>query len=366
MALDIAALVAPLSDEQPSGPDLCDDPERMTIEDAFSRSVSDDNAEESSASEWRTTIKLIIDQCNRTRDLWLAAYLMRAAARSGQMDLLVDGARLLAALMEERWADVHPQLEELGFIGRKTPCESLTRIAEFLGPLERCPLLKHSRLGQFSGADLIRLADQGSQAADYGSFRAVVDATPADELEALLAQMDDLRDAIRRTDTALTANADGDTATNFAPTHDMIGKIRAAVAALVPGAVVVAASPAEAATSAGASAPSATQYTAAASSFSGSISSRDDVVKALDAICAYYAHFEPASPVPFVLRRAKDWISLDFMAVLADIAPGSLDEATRVLKTRTGESNDGGGVSWGSSDTDSQDDTTASRDKGGW
>jgi type VI secretion system protein ImpA len=337
----------------------------MTIEDAFSRSVSDDNAEESSAAEWRATIGLILDQCNRTRDLWLAAYLMRAAARSGQIELVVDGARLLAGLMEERWADVHPQLEDLGFIGRKTPCESLTRIAEFLGPLERCPLLKHSRLGQFSGADLIRLADQGNKAPDFGTFRTVVDATPAEELESLLALIDDLRDAIRRTDAALTANAEGDTATNFAPTHEILGKLRNAVAALVPGAVEEAAAPNE--PEVGGSSYAVTAQIPSGPGFSGTVGSRDDVVKALDAICAYYAHFEPASPVPFVLRRAKDWISLDFMAVLADIAPGSLDEATRVLKTRQGDSNDGGGGGWGNNDSSSQDDgTTSSGSDNGW
>jgi hypothetical protein len=38
--------------------------------------------------------------------------------------------------------------------------------------------------------------------------------------------------------------------------------------------------------------------------------------------------------VPFILRRAREWSTLDFMAVLEDIAPGSLDEAGRVLRSR--------------------------------
>ena len=37
------------------------------------------------------------------------------------------GPELVARLLEDRWADVHPQLDEVGFIGRKTPCESSTR-----------------------------------------------------------------------------------------------------------------------------------------------------------------------------------------------------------------------------------------------
>jgi type VI secretion system protein ImpA len=86
---------------------------------------------------------------------------------------------------------------------------------------------------------------------------------------------------------------------------------------------------------------------ASGKSFSGAINSRADVVRAIDQICVYYERNEPGSPVPFVLRRAKDWISLDFMAMLEDIAPGSLDEATKVLKSqRSGVSGDSDNNGW--------------------
>ena len=55
------------------------------------------------------------------------------------------------------------------------------------------------------------------------------------------------------------------------------------------------------------------------------------MVRAIDAIAEYYARKEPGSPVPFALRRARDWVSLSFLEVLEDIAPNSLDEARRVL-----------------------------------
>jgi predicted component of type VI protein secretion system len=69
----------------------------------------------------------------------------------------------------------------------------------------------------------------------------------------------------------------------------------------------------------------------------------------IDAIAEYYARCEPGSPVPFALRRARDWVSLDFLSVLEDIAPNSIDEARRVLKN--GRSNDGSD-SWSSDGDD--------------
>ena len=339
MALDIAALVSPLSDEAPSGPDLSYDNERIEIESAFERSVSVDNNDDDETTDWRGVIAQITSQAERTRDMWLPVYLMRAAAASKRFDLVVEGAQLLAGLVEERWGDVHPQLDEYGFIGRKTPCESLTRTAEFTGPLSRVPLIEHPRLGRFTGEDLIRFRDQGASAPNYGMFRKVVEDMPPEDLQAVLASFDSLITAVRRLDGVMTANAEGDTATNFRPTYDVLDSIRAALISHVPGAVQETLADGSAqdgwpAELGGADAGFGGAVPASGPGFSGTIRSRDEAIRALDAICAYFASFEPGSPVPLALTRAREWIGLDFMSVLQDIAPNSLGEAGTILRSR--------------------------------
>ena len=342
MALDIAALVAPMSEDAPSGPDLSYDDARIEIESAFERSISVESSDDDS-TDWRAVINRIVAQAGQTRDMWLPVYLMRAAAASKQFETVVDGALLLAGLVEERWGDVHPQLEEYGFIGRKTPCESLTRIGDFLGPIVRVPLIEHPRLGRFAGEDLIRFREKGASAEGYGMFRKILEDMRAEDLEAILDRFDALATAIRRVDGVMTANAEGDTATNFKPTYDTLDSIRNALVSFVPSAA-----PSEPVAPEGASgddgwgdgaapsgAPQASASVAASGpAFSGAIRSRADAVRALDAICAYFAAYEPGSPVPLALNRARDWIGLDFMAVLEDIAPNSVSEAGVVLKSR--------------------------------
>ncbi len=66
----------------------------------------------------------------------------------------------------------------------------------------------------------------------------------------------------------------------------------------------------------------------------GRIQSREDVARALDAVIDYYGRVEPSSPIPVALGRVKGWITMDFMAILADIAPGSVSDATAVLRAR--------------------------------
>lgn len=358
MALDIDALTAPVSDEAPSGPDLSYESERQEIETAFDQAVGEDGGED---IDWRATIRLITDEAGKTRDLWLPVYLMRAAARSGNLELVADGAEVLARLVEQRWDDVHPQLDEYGFIGRKTPCESLTTLRDFLNPFGRIPLIEHQRLGRFNGNDFERFHSQGSSAENYGMFRALLEATGEEPLREALVRLDAIRDAIKRVDSVMTANAEGDTATNFQPTYELLDKFRKAVASFLPDEAAAS----EAATDSWSDpAPQAAAAVASGPGFSGGIGSRDDVVRAIDAIILYYQRQEPQSPVPFALRRAKEWISLDFMAVLEDIAPGGLSEAKRILTSGrdTGGSNDAGSVS--SAGWDSEP-STSSND-GGW
>ncbi|MFN3552394.1 MAG: ImpA family type VI secretion system protein [Novosphingobium meiothermophilum] len=336
MALDIAALVAPLSDEAPSGPDLSYDDARIEIEGAFERPVSDEGGE--SDVDWRKVIDQILVQAEQTRDIWLPVYLIRAAVFARRFDLVVEAAQWLAALLEERWADLHPQLDEYGFIGRKSPCESLTRIVDFLGPLGRVPLLEHPRFGRFSCDDIERFAEQGSSAEGFGPFRATLDATDAAQVEALVERFAALCTAFKRIDGVLTSNAEGDTATNFKPTHDKLERFRKALATVLPGQAaepsdVAAPTSEEAVASMSATAAGAVVSAAPAGAvFSGAVRSRDDVVRALDAICLYYETAEPGSPVPLLLKRARAWTNLDFLSVLEDIAPGGMDEATRVLR----------------------------------
>ena len=68
---------------------------------------------------------------------------------------------------------------------------------------------------------------------------------------------------------------------------------------------------------------------------SGRVNSRSDVVRAIDAIVDYYSRQEPGSPIPVVLGRVRGWVNMDFLSILNDISPSSIDDAKRVLTTRT-------------------------------
>jgi type VI secretion system protein ImpA len=332
MALDLDALASPLSEDKPSGEDLCYDEVRGEIERAFDRAIDDTGDGERKEKDWRRVTKLVLEQAGKTRDIWLPVYLMRAGAMAGDLEQVVDGAQLLARLVEDRWGDLHPQLDDYGFVGRKTPCESLVSRGGFLKQFSAIPVVVHKRFGAFTGDDVVRLHKGGAAAPGRADFALAIDGMSAEEAEALLARFDLFDDAIRRADAVMTENAEGDTSTNFKPLYELAGGIRAALAALLP---VEGGSEEQASDDGWDEGPGASSGGGNRGSafVPGAINSRAEAIQAIDAVSDYFTRHEPSSPVPFALRRAKEWISLDFISVLEDIAPGSVGEANRVLRS---------------------------------
>ncbi len=323
--MPIGELLAPVSEESPGGQDLYDDPERQQIEQAFE--------EDPTSVDWREVVSQIEGQSQRSKDLWLAVYLARAGARMGRLDVVVTGCEMLAGLLESYWDVLHPSLEEYGLQGRKAPCESLTRIGTFLGPLKRIALIQHARLGDYSAEDLERFEAEGEGADGFGMFRHAVGEMPGEALSETMAALRSMRSAIERADQALMANAEGDTGTDFKPTYQTIDNMLRWIAPYVsiPEEAIEPANDDGAETTPG----------KPTSASAGRIESREDVARALDAIMEYYSRREPASPIPVALRRVRGWIAMDFLSILRDIAPGGMAEAGSVLLARPEEESSG-------------------------
>jgi type VI secretion system ImpA family protein len=332
MALDPSRLLAPVSDDDPTGPDLAYDPQRYEIEQAFETEVSiDASGVEAQASDidWRAIIAKIVEQSERTKDIWLPVYLCRAGARAGQLETVEVGARYLAGLLETYWPNLHPRLEDYGFQGRKGPCDSLAGMSQFIQPLRRITLIRHPRLGDYSIDDFERFRLGGETEEGYGMFRAALEDVSQDGLEEIIQRLNAIEDGLRRVDLTLTANADDGGSTNFRATYEALGQMRRAVQAFAPKSAT--SENAEPIAEPDVASPS---FSNSAPALGARVETRDDVVRALEALSDYYRRREPGHPILTLLQRAREWVGLDFMAILEDIAPGSVDEARNVLQSR--------------------------------
>jgi type VI secretion system ImpA family protein len=327
MALDLETLLAPVSEEQPAGPDLSYSNERQQIEQAFE---SNEDGGEGEDRDWRTIIRLIEQQSGQTKDIWLPVYLARAGARSGSLDTVALGAQALAGLFETYWETVHPQLEELGLMGRKAPCDSLAARGEFLMPLERTVLVAHPRLGAFTGADLQRFRVEQEAADGYGMFRAALDDLGDAALEAAVAQLNTIEDGLRRADKVFTNEASGEPSPNYAPAYTLLASLKQALQSFMAGAPQT-----ELAVEGAGDSPGGPGAPAASGPrISGRVDSRDDVIRALDAITDYYRRLEPSHPLQQLTQRARHWVTMDFLDLMQEIAPDATFQARQLLNKR--------------------------------
>ncbi|MCB2061884.1 MAG: type VI secretion system ImpA family N-terminal domain-containing protein [Novosphingobium sp.] len=325
--MDIAALSRPVSEELPAGEDLSYSGERAMIEQAFDL----ETVENADPVNWREIVKLIEAQAAETRDAWLPVYLMRASARQGDLDKVNAGAELLVGLLEELWPDLHPTVEEYGFQGRKAPCDSLVGHREFLIPFRRMGIVVHQRLGSFSAEDIEGFFENRDGAQNIGAFRAAVEDLGPDHFTDLVAQLDRLRSSIERVDAILVEHAEGgETGTNFENLYLALAGLRKAIVHF-SGIENVPAQTDEGATGEVGEPATGGSGSARATPFSGSVTSREDVARALDLVVEYYRVHEPGSPIPVALKRVRNWVYLDFMQLLEDIVPGGLNDAKRVL-----------------------------------
>lgn len=71
----------------------------------------------------------------------------------------------------------------------------------------------------------------------------------------------------------------------------------------------------------------------------GPVRSRDDVVKVIDSICAYYDQVEPGSPVPYLLRRVQKVVKMNFIQAVQELNIATVD----ALRPSMGSAVDGDG-----------------------
>lgn len=63
----------------------------------------------------------------------------------------------------------------------------------------------------------------------------------------------------------------------------------------------------------------------------GVVNSREDAVRAIDMICEYLEKAEPSNPAQLMLRRARRLLNQNFLQLMKELAPDSLNEVARVM-----------------------------------
>lgn len=274
----------------------------------------------------------VIDQSN---DMRAAVHYAYAATRTKGFAGLAEATGFVRTCLEEFWDSAHPELDADDDDDPTMRINSLLGLVDagtVLRAARMAPLTQSPAFGRFSLRDLAIASGEMPAPEDMDN--------PPTEQTASAAFQDSPREALEEISGAVRQASEDLKAINAVfdehlpgqgPTLDPLAALlRKADQALAPFVAVAEAPAAE--DGAEAAEPGAAPVAAAAAPAAppGTISSRDDVEKALDRIIDYYAKHEPSSPLPILLRRARRLIGADFMTILQDIAPQGMENAQTI------------------------------------
>lgn len=358
---DFDSWLAPLNGDNPSGGSLREAPQFLEIERLMEPRVEvmrDERNNPVSQTrlpvDWTGVLRRADELRAQGRDLRLLVIVTRALTNERGLPGLADGLSLIARTLEDHWETMHPELRA-GGTPRDAALRRINALAQLqndqegvLADLMDTTMLAPRGIGPLTGRDLQRAAlDSRAAVAEAASGlndaeRAAL-ATQHDqllnkvragcaamadqarpEIEGLLAGARAASEALAAVEKALSARLDG--AGPFLPTlARFLGRMAQPLQHALAG--QAAAGSAEPAAE---GAPQAMQMATAgagpAAAVPGQLNSRADVVKVLDLVIAFYDRTEPSSPIPHLVRRVRRMVPMDFIDLMAELAPAGLKE----------------------------------------
>lgn len=353
-ALDVDALLAPISAENPAGEWLRFEP----IYDDIQKLRQEDDPvlplgvwqRELKKADWRGVERICVDVLTtRSKDLQIAAWLSEAWLHLYGFTGFAAGVRVMAGLCRNFWEGLYPPLDPESPDYRVAPVGWLTRLNV---ALQSIPLTVPS--GEqttayawkewLSAQHLAKLAvkDQAAMAkaqqrgeVTQAKFLVAVSLTPGpwyaslgEELASALAALDEL-------DAVLDEKSGAAVAPSLSPLREVLQNIQMLVTRVIRERVekgelapaplpVVESEMSEEITeqAAGETPP------AAPAAAIGAIASRADAYRALSTAAEYLMRTEPHSPVPYLVKRAIHWGNLSLVELLEELLQKNADVNT--------------------------------------
>jgi len=326
--MDSASLREPISADAPCGVDL-EDTQLLASFDAFR--VFGNSTPLRADLDWRDIRNQSMEALGQSRDLRLLAHLAAATLRVDGLKPFCDLLQVTDQWLTDRWELVFPRVDEDAVL-RKNALSCLSDRMAIIDPLRRVAIAAHRQLGSFSLRDLelasgeLTPGEGDKEVPTSAQIEATLAASAVEELAAVRDGVTAASAALKNITKSMQEHAGFQSVPEFEPLARPLARIHAVLAehlaTRIPAAAETAAPGSNSTGPAGAAAPATVAV--------GEVASRQDAIRAIDAIATFFRKNEPSSPVPLLLDRAKRLVSKSFLEVLEDIAPESLAQVRQL------------------------------------
>ena len=317
-----AQLLQPITEERPCGESL-EDTELLASFDAFRVFGLSTPPKPPEAPEWGAIRDKALEAMAKSKDLRLLAYLGTALLRTDGLQAFGETLRVASQWLETYWAQTYPLVDEDAVL-RRNALNCFADPMAVIDAIRRVPLVRSRQHGTFSLRDIdiaanLQTPGEGDTPADEVQIQSAFASMPLPELTQLLESVTSAVASLNKIDGLMREAAGSEAMPGFEPVTAQLTRTSQVLKAQV------ASHPDSAA--AGVAVDGGTESGEGAGSVPGAVKSRQDAIRALDAVSAFFKRTEPSSPIPMFLERAKRLISKDFLEVLADIAPDAVPQA---------------------------------------
>ena len=326
--MDVPLLLAAVSANSPCGEDMEYDADFLQLERAAKgqpeRSMGD-SILPAEPPQWRDIQQQSLDLLQRSKDLRITHFLLQSALALQGVAGLAQVLSLINALLRDYWVELHPRLDadddndptvRINALTGLT-CDTnirllresiLTRSRTF-GPVSLRAALNASGLQSFADEQL------GAQQLNA----AFLDSDP-EHLQATRDALSAARAACEAIEQQVNEQVGSAQGVDLSALKQPLKQALQILNQAVPGSSVPEAVSEDNAPSVeSAAAPAAPRPL-------GDIANRDDVLRSLDKILAYYTRHEPSSPLPVLLNRAKNLVHADFAAIVRNLIPDGMSQ----------------------------------------
>jgi len=358
----VEKLLQPVSAEQPCGPDLSDKPQFDELERLLKGKPEVEVGSVKKAAEppdWRELKGKSAAYLAESKSLRVAMMFCCSSLQTAGLTGFRDGLELIRGLVEQYWLTLHPPLDAED---NNDPTQRLNILSALNSP--RGTLLPASQqwlaiidylytvpICRPKGAEAITLdmaiaahrraetkpeepLAEGSPppptGLDLAHLGKAFRAAPAVEIEASHAAVSAALETLAALDQFLTQTLGSGNTISFEELQKVLQELQGVLKTQLPGGATESGGVAAGAADDG---ETQTAGRTGAISISGSVRSREDVVRMIDAICGYYRQVEPSSPVPYLLKRAQKVATMNFVESMQELNLASVDALRPSLGT---------------------------------
>jgi type VI secretion system protein ImpA len=294
----------------------------------------------------------------RSHDLRVAVTLSNARLNTKGLAGFADGVAYVRRCLEEHWDTCHPQLDaedDNDPTFRISAVWGLNGLDTTQRYLRRTPLTQSRTFGRLTliliqqAYGEIAMPDGGQPEFDRASVNAAFTDTKPEVLSETLAAARQILADLQAIDKKISGVI-RESGVNSTFTYAEVIKIMQQIVRHVSDHVAGEPEPEEVEADeedddgdagAGASDP-APRRSMGGGGMAGSVETAADAKAAIDRVIGYFRRYEPSSPVPIILERAKRLVGADFLTIMKDMAPDGLESVHNIggIKPRDDDDDD--------------------------